>query len=32
MEYPMIAADGLSYEKLAIEEWFEKSNISPITG
>jgi hypothetical protein len=32
MENPMIAADGFSYEKLAIEEWFKISNISPLTG
>ena len=29
---PVIASDGHCYERLAIEEWFQKSKMSPITG
>ena len=29
---PVVAADGHTYERLAIQEWFLHSNISPVTG
>ncbi|KAK9817018.1 hypothetical protein WJX72_008414 [[Myrmecia] bisecta] len=32
MRDPVIAIDGHTYERSAIEEWFAKSNISPMTG
>jgi len=28
----MVAADGVSYEKSAIEDWFTRSDSSPMTG
>jgi hypothetical protein len=32
MRDPVIADDGFSYERKAIQDWFEKSHISPVTG
>jgi len=32
MKVPVMAEDGISYEKEAIEKWLETSNKSPITG
>jgi len=32
MKDPVVASDGHTYEKTAIEEWFRKSNTSPMTG
>ena len=32
MEDPVVAADGNTYERYAIEEWFEKSNGAPVMG
>ena len=32
MKDPVIAKDGQTYERKAIEEWFEKSDSSPMTG
>ena len=31
MHHPVFAADGYSYERAAIVEWFRKSNLSPMT-
>ena len=31
MQDPVIAADGFSYEREALERWFEKRSISPMT-
>lgn len=31
MEDPVKAADGHTYERYAIEEWFEKASTSPMT-
>ena len=31
MQDPVLAADGYTYERLAIEAWMERSNTSPIT-
>lgn len=31
MKDPVVAADGWTYEKLAILEYFEKHSISPMT-
>jgi hypothetical protein len=32
MEEPVLAADGITYEKRAIEEWFQRGNAkSPMT-
>eukprot|EP01121_Diplochlamys_sp_Union-15-3_P017136 TRINITY_DN5973_c0_g1_i1.p1 TRINITY_DN5973_c0_g1~~TRINITY_DN5973_c0_g1_i1.p1 ORF type:complete len:193 (+),score=29.58 TRINITY_DN5973_c0_g1_i1:84-581(+) len=31
MKDPVIAADGFSYERMAIEDWLKKSNTSPMT-
>ena len=32
MEDPVIAADGFSYERVAIEKWFSNHTTSPKTG
>lgn len=32
MTDPVIAADGFTYEKAALTQWFAKSTLSPITG
>ena len=32
MDNPVIAADGFTYDKSAIEKWLSKKNISPVTG
>ena len=32
MEDPVIAADGISYERRAITQWLQKSKLSPLTG
>jgi len=32
MQDPVVAADGHTYERYAIERWFETSNKSPLTG
>ena len=32
MRYPVLAADGHTYEREAIEHWFSNSNLSPKTG
>ena len=32
MSDPVIADDGFTYERKNIQNWFVKSNISPITG
>ena len=32
MQEPVVAADGVSYERKAIEDWFTRSNCSPMTG
>ena len=32
MSDPVTAADGHSYERISIEKWLKKSNISPLTG
>ena len=32
MRDPVIAKDGFTYERYAIEKWFEKNNISPMKG
>jgi len=32
MKEPVLSADGYSYERTAIEKWFEVSNNSPLTG
>jgi hypothetical protein len=32
MRDPVVAADGFSYERAAIEQWLQKSNASPKTG
>ncbi len=32
MRDPVIADDGFTYERKAIQEWFAKSPISPLTG
>merc|ERR1711964_163749 len=29
---PVLAADGYNYEKTALEQWFETSSMSPMTG
>ena len=29
---PVIAADGHSYEKAALQDWLQHSNASPVTG
>lgn len=29
---PVVAADGHTYEKAALERWFKNHNLSPITG
>ena len=29
---PMIAADGHTYERTAIQHWLEGSSLSPVTG
>lgn len=31
MKDPVIDPEGNSYERVAIEEWLQKNNISPIT-
>lgn len=28
---PVVAADGFTYERIAIEEWLEKQPVSPVT-
>ena len=32
MVEPVIAADGHTYEKAAIETWLQQNSISPVTG
>ena len=32
MQDPVIAPDGISYEKKAIEKWFTKKHTSPVSG
>lgn len=32
MKDPVIAPDGFTYERTALQTWFAKSNISPVTG
>ncbi|CAG9320662.1 unnamed protein product [Blepharisma stoltei] len=32
MEDPVVAADGRTYERAAIMHWFERNDISPVTG
>lgn len=32
MQDPVIAPDGMSYEKKAIEKWFARRNTSPVSG
>ena len=32
MKDPVIAADGFTYEKNFIQNWFNKSGSSPVTG
>jgi len=32
MVEPVIAADGHTYEKAAIEAWLQQNSISPVTG
>tara|TARA_B100000242_G_C42948076_1_gene439650 strand:+ start:314 stop:709 length:396 start_codon:yes stop_codon:yes gene_type:complete len=32
MQDPVIAPDGISYEKKAIQEWFTRKNTSPVSG
>ena len=32
MKDPVMAADGHTYERVAIEEWLKKNSISPQTG
>eukprot|EP00898_Chlorokybus_atmophyticus_P003753 jgi/Chlat1/4379/Chrsp29S04519 len=32
MTDPVVAADGYSYEKVAIEQWFVQNEVSPMTG
>lgn len=31
MTDPVLAADGFTYERCAIEGWFKKSGVSPMT-
>ncbi len=31
MDDPVVAADGYTYERLAIEEWVKRSSTSPLT-
>ncbi len=32
MRNPATAADGVTYERAAIEEWLQRSAVSPLTG
>ena len=32
MEDPVIAADGHTYEKLAMQKWLQQHQTSPVTG
>lgn len=32
MTDPVIASDGFTYERKALQEWFKRSNHSPLTG
>lgn len=32
MHDPVIAADGYTYERMAIADWLEREVISPVTG
>lgn len=32
MRKPVIAADGYTYERFAIEDWLQNSSVSPVTG
>ena len=32
MKDPMIAADGYTYERAAIEDWLQNNSVSPVTG
>lgn len=32
MVYPVMCSDGNTYERYAIERWFEQNNTSPLTG
>jgi len=32
MAHPVIAADGMTYERSEIEKWFAENNTSPMTG
>ena len=32
MEDPVIGADGYTYDRINIEDWFQKHNTSPMTG
>ena len=32
MQDPVIAADGLSYERVALEAWLLQNSTSPVTG
>lgn len=32
MSEPVVAADGHTYEKTALQEWLQQHNTSPVTG
>lgn len=32
MQDPVVAADGFTYERSHIQQWLEKSQLSPVTG
>lgn len=32
MKDPVLAADGFTYERIAIQEWLKRSQDSPVTG